>query len=253
MAMQAFNSTYSTDNSGRTGGSTQSGYEYDSKTGAWVPTSKPIGEAPTDDSAKEDDKVPDSFKDGDSSSQTDTKTSAEKEYIDAEMRTLEGEAVIMPSAKALKLKVNSTVRLEGIGKYLSGDYFISGIKRSISKDGGYSQTLTVIKNGFGESLKKVYSNAKGSNYRYSSDSSDPIAVTTDRKETVAKTDSPLKEGDKVMIVGDNAVYSNAHEGVKVPAWVKKKTLTVQKISSDGNRVLLMPIFSWTYVSFVKKV
>ena len=253
MAMQKFNTTYTSDGSSRTGGSSQSGYEYDPKTGSWIPVSSVGGEVPTDDSDIGDDEVPSSFSDGDSSSQTDTKTSAEKEYIDTEFRTLEGEAEVRPSEKVIRLKVNNTVKIEGIGKYLSGDYFVSAIKRSISKDDGYSQTLTLIKNGFGESLKKSYSNSKGRSLRYSSDSADLVVTTVDRKDTVEKTSSEIKEGDKVQIVGENAVYSNAHDGVKVPAWVKKKTLTVQKVSTDGNRVLLQPINSWTYISYVKKV
>ena len=56
----------------------------------------------------------------------------------------------------------------------------------------------------------------------------------------------------MKIVGD-AVYSNAHDGVKVPEWVKKKTLTVDGISKDGTRVRLMPIWSWTYIKYVQKV
>ena len=61
------------------------------------------------------------------------------------------------------------------------------------------------------------------------------------------------KGDSIKIVGDGAVYSNASAGVKVPNWVKQKTLTVQQVSSDGTRVLLQPINSWTYVKYVQKV
>lgn len=249
MAMQKFVATYTSDSGGRSGATTESGYSYDPTTGTWVPAVQILGGDSTDDT------VPDSFTDGDSHSQTDTKTSAEKEYIDTEFRTLEGEAVVVPSNKAIRLKVNNTVRFEGLGRYLSGDYFVSAIKRTISKDGGYSQTLTVIKNGFGESLKKAYSNATGSDYRYSSDTApDTSGAVVDRKVPVEKeSSSAIKEGDNVQIVGENAVYSNAHEGVKVPAWVKKKVLTVKQFSSDGNRVLLMPINSWTYLTYVKKV
>ena len=48
-------------------------------------------------------------------------------------------------------------------------------------------------------------------------------------------------------------YSNAHEGVWVPKWVTQKVHTVDGVSSDGKRVRLKEIWSWTYVKFLKKV
>ena len=63
----------------------------------------------------------------------------------------------------------------------------------------------------------------------------------------------FKVGDKVKIVGDNATYANAYDGVKVPNWVKQQVLTVDAISSDGNRARVNPIWSWTYVKYLKLV
>ena len=48
-------------------------------------------------------------------------------------------------------------------------------------------------------------------------------------------------------------YSNASEGVWVPKWVTQKVHTVDGVSSDGKRVRLKEIWSWTYVKFLKKV
>lgn len=216
------------------------GYTYDPKTGSWVPVSPGVGEIPDfEDDDNTGDEVPDEFTDNDTQTQVDSQGEAEKQYIETEFNTLTGELVVIPSKKAIRIKVNDTVEVLGIGKYLSGKYFVSGVKRTISKDDGYSQTLTLLKNGFGDSLKQATT---------SSDT-----PTESRGEKVDKNASPFKVGDIVKIVGDNAIYSNAHEGVKVPAWVKEQTLTVQQVSSDGARVLLMPIYSWTYTTFVQKV
>lgn len=210
-------------------------YVYDPKTGEWVPTSPSTGSAPSS-SSQDPENVPDSATGSDSSSQVDSKTKADKEYIETEFRTLEGELVVSPSKKSIKIKVNDTVEVLGIGSYLSGKYFVSAVKRTLNKDSGYSQTLTVIKNGFGDSLKKAKSET----------------TESERSDVVPKSAPEIQVGDTVKIVGE-AVYSNAHNGVPVPAWVKEKTLTVQQVSNDGARVLLMPINSWTYVRYVQKV
>lgn len=225
--MSRSNSAYWSTDSG--GSSRPSTYEftYDELTGKWgaIPTIS------TDNN--KDSPTPGS----NSNSKVDSKTAAEKEYIEIEFNTLVGELVLTSTEKSIRLKVNDTIRLEGVGKYLSGQYFISAIRRTISKDAGYTHTLTLIKNGFGDSLKKSQT---GSN-------------PETRKEEVQKGSPDIKVGDSVRIVGDNAVYSNAHDGVKVPAWVKQKTLTVDAISTDGTRVRLNPIWSWTYLKFIQKV
>ena len=172
-----------------------------------------------------------------------SKTGAEKEYIDIEFNTLTGDIEIIPTKSNMKLKVGCTVVLNGVGKYLSGLYFVSEIRRKISKDNGYSMSLTLFKNGFGDSLKS--STISGS------------TPTEDRFEKIDTTEQNVNYnfqiGDKVRIVGDDAIYSNAHQGVKVPNWVKQKELVIDAFSSDGNRARLKPIWSWTYIKFLQKI
>ena len=224
-------------------------YTYDPKTGKWVPSTPTTGTTPsssssssspssTNTSSQYPEKVPSSSTGNKPKSKVDSKTKSDKKYIESEFNnTLTGELVVSPSKNNIRINVNDTVEILGIGNYLSGKYFVSSVKRTIDKDSGYSQTITVMKNGFGDSLKK---------------SSEDNKTDKSRSKKVEKSPPTLKVGDTVKIVG-NAVYSNASEGVVVPKWVKEKVLTVNKISSDGNRVLLMPIFSWTYVRYVKKV
>lgn len=174
---------------------------------------------------------------------TDSKTSAEKEYIDIEFNTLTGDVELIPTKNSLKIKSGCTINFRGIGKYLSGLYFVSEVKHKIDKDGGYSMTISLLKNGFGDTLK----------------SSSPVIspVNESRTEEVDTSDNvvnnKIKVGDKVKIVGDDAVYSNAHDGVKVPNWVKEQILTVDAISTDGGRARLNPIWSWTYIKYLKLV
>ena len=168
---------------------------------------------------------------------TSSKTAAEKEFIEIEFNTLVGEIHLIPTKSNMRIKTNSTVQLNGVGKYLSGLYFVSEVKRTLSCDSGYSLSIGVYKNGFGKSLK---------------DSSN--IIVSDRPNQVDITDNivqnHIKVGDKVRIVGE-AVYSNAHEGVTVPDWVKEQVLTVDAISEDGLRARLDPIFTWTYIKFLQ--
>lgn len=182
----------------------------------------------------------------DSDASTDSKTGAEKEYIDIEFNTLTGEINLLPTKENMKLKVGDTINLKGVGKYLSGLYFISEIKRSISNDGGYTMTINVYKNGFGTSLKSNSSNSIKN--KPPAQSSRPTQVDTSQN-VVSKA---VQVGSKVNITGD-AIYSNAHEGVSVPNWVKEQELTVDEISDDGMRARLSPIFSWTYIKFLKLI
>ena len=208
---------------------------YDPKTGTWVPST------PQDSSGTKPplppNKTPAKSNTGspNTSKNVDTQKEADKEYIEAEFNVLTGEMRVTPTKKSIRIQVNDTLRIEGLGKYLSGLYFVSAISRTLNKDDGYSHSFSLIKNGFGDSVKKA-----------------PPEEET-RKEEVEKQSPEFKVGDTVKIVGDDAVYSNAHDGVKVPAWVKKKTLTIRQVSDDKTRVLLMPILSWTYVKFVQKV
>lgn len=212
---------------------TAGAYVYDYEKREWVPAPSHTPSMPSESEedmveVQEENSVP-------SADPSPAQTQAESEYIEVEYNTLQGELSIVPTDNSLKMKVGDTIKLKGVGKYLSGLYFVSEIKRTIGSD-GYNQTLTVIKTGFGDSLKK-------------SSQTD----TTTRSDEVSKTSGDFKVGDKVKIVGDDAVYSNASDGVKVPDWVKEQILTIDALSDDGTRARLNPIWSWTYTKFLQKV
>lgn len=217
---------------------------YDPRTGTWVPVTNTTTRNNTSSSSTSSRNPPETSsgsEEKDYGGNVDSQKEADKEYIEAEFNVLSGEMNLTPTEKSIRIRVNDTVKIEGLGKYLSGLYFVSAISRTIGKDSGYSHSLTLIKNGFGNSIKKAQTPAPSSK------------PATNRKEEVVKKSPEIKIGDSVKIVGDDAVYSNAHDGVKVPDWVKKNTQTVRDISDDKTRVLLMPIFSWTYIKYVQKV
>lgn len=214
-------------------------YQYNPKTGKWEPVASQSSSSSGDTSLSTEVQDEGSVT-VDSSSKVNSQAEADSEYIEIEFNTLEGELVLIASRKTLKIKAGDTIKIEGLGKYLSGLYYVSAVKRTIDSQ-GYSHSLTVIKTGFGSSLKTVTVDTV--------DSSRPAEVTP----TPATT---LQEGDKVMFLTAEAkkyTYSNAHDGKYVPKWVTEKVHTVDGVSSDGARVRLKEIWSWTYVKFLKKV
>lgn len=219
-------------------------YKYNPKTGVWEPVTVYSG---SDDSTS----LSTSNQSGgtvtvDSASKVNSQAEADSEFIEIEFNTLEGELVLKASKKTIAIKTGQTIMIEGVGKYLSGLYYVSAVKRTIDNSQGYSHTLTVIKTGFGSSLKNVTVNTKTTS---SSAASRPVEVTP-------APSTSLKVGDKVMfltVAAKKYTYSNASEGVYVPKWVTEKVHTVDGVSSDGARVRLKEIWSWTYVKFLKKV
>lgn len=214
-------------------------YVYDPKTQTWVPSSSSDPGAtttPGGSKAKQDhdDGNPSSPSTGGTGG-SDAQIQAEKEYIELEFKTLEGELTAKVSKKSIRIKVNDTVRVEGIGKYLSGLYFVSSVKRVVDSSGGYSQTLTLIKTGFGDSLKNPDS-----------------TVSNNARSTPIHVSAPtLRVGDSVKVVGD-AVYANKYDGVRVPMWMKKNTFTIGNVSSDSSKVLLKEANMWVYSMYVQK-
>lgn len=171
---------------------------------------------------------------------SDSKTKAEKDFIEIEFNTLVGTINLIPTKENMKIRTNTTINLTGVGKYLSGLYFVSEVRKTMSQD-GYTLSLSVYKNGFGDSLK--------------TGTSEIISVDRPLEVDISQNNisSHLKVGDRVRIFGDDAIYSNAHEGVKVPEWVKQRDLTIDMISDDGLRARLDPIWSWTYTKFLKQI
>ena len=207
---------------------------YDPAQQKWVPSSSDSagGVAPATSPSSNDSKPAT----GDTT-QVNAVGQANKAQAELEYNTLEGDLVLRAKVGVLKITQDTTIELAGVGNYLSGLYYVSAVRYSLDASSGFTMSCTLIKTGFGSSLK-----AKPAT---------PVPAV--RKEVVKKTATAIAVKDRVRIVGKDAVYSNASAGVKVPNWVKQKTLTVQQISKDGTRALVQPINSWTYLKYLEKV
>ena len=122
--------------------------ELDPKTGKWTNTK-------TDTKGKERTNKDTTDKGGvkDSSSSKNTATSkSTKKANKKTLRTLVGNLAMVPNENSIKVVPRSTIKLNGLGKYLSGNYYVDSVERTIDTS-GYSQSAVVIKTDFRNSLK----------------------------------------------------------------------------------------------------
>lgn len=80
---------------------------------------------------------------------TDAQTKAKK----FEFKNLQGELELTPTMKNFNIVRGSTIHLTGVGKYLSGFYFVTARTISVSNGGALTIKLKVVKTKFGDSLK----------------------------------------------------------------------------------------------------
>lgn len=127
-----------------------SSYTYDPKTGEWTKNT-------VEDSGGSSQQSPQQSSSGDNltSTNSDPNSSAgqvEKKYNDVELNTLVGTLNFIVDKQTIKLRAGDTVKLKGLGKFLSGDYYVKDVTRQISSN-GYEHSATLIKTDFGNSLK----------------------------------------------------------------------------------------------------
>lgn len=129
-------------------------YTYDPKTKTW---SKSTSINDSKSSKGNNSKIKKSGTSNLTASNSDSSTSTgstEQQYNNIEINTLSGTLTFIVNDKTIKLKVGDTVNLQGLGKYLSGNYYVREVKRSINSS-GYSHSAVCIRTDFGDSLKIV--------------------------------------------------------------------------------------------------
>lgn len=161
---------------------------YDPQTGKWT---KNGGGSSSSKSNKSGNKSSSNSKSGDnltasSSSKNDSSGQVEKKYNYIEVNTLSGTLNFIVNEDTIKLKAGDTVKLNGLGKYLSGNYYVKDITRQISSS-GYSHSATLIKTDVGSSLK-TSTKSKDKKKPVKKVTSSPSKSTAQRTYTVKKGD-----------------------------------------------------------------
>lgn len=209
--------------------SRSSSYNYDPKTGNWTKTTSNSGsssKSSSSSSSKPSSSSKSSSSSGNkgdnlsssSSNKNESKGSVEKKYNTIEINTLNGTLNFIVTEETIKLKAGDTVKLQGLGKYLSGDYYVKDITRQVSKN-GYSHSATLIKTDFGNSLKTA---SKTSAKKNSTKKSTKKSSTTKKKVSSssssksAKRTYTVKKGDCLWNIakkfyGNGALYTKIYD------------------------------------------
>lgn len=200
-----------------------SSYSYDPKTGEWTKStdnsgsssesssgssSSSSGSSSSSSSSSKGDNLSSS-----SSNKDESKGSVEKQYNTIEINTLSGTLNFVASEETIKLKAGDTVKLQGLGKYLSGDYYVKDITRQVSKN-GYSHSATLIKTDFGNSLKTVSKTSAKNNNTKKESTEEKVSSSSSSKS--AQRTYTVKKGDCLWNIakkfyGNGALYTKIYD------------------------------------------
>lgn len=197
-------------------------YTYDPKTGKWTKTTNNSSNNSTKDTTKKSSNKDDNLT-STSSDKDDSTGSVEKKYNTIEINTLNGTLSFIVTEETIKLKAGDTVKLNGLGKHLSGNYYVKDITRQISSN-GYAHSATLIKTDFGESLKVSSSTTKKKNKTVTKKKT-TTKKTTKKVESTPKASSAnkrtytVKRGDCLWNIakkyyGNGALYTKIYNANK---------------------------------------
>ena len=206
-----------------------SGYTYNPKTGQWTRSSYSGSSSSSSSSSSNNNNTgtgsenptsPSSNKNSSTGSENLTSSSSnknsstgatEKKYNTIEINTLEGTLNFIVTKATIKLKAGDTVNIKGIGKYLSGKYYVKEVTRQISSN-GYSHSAVLIRTDFGKTLKTRTSSTLNKKVeKKKSVKSTPPATTKSPQRTYT-----VKKGDCLWNIakqfyGNGAMYTKIYD------------------------------------------
>lgn len=154
---------------------------------------------------------------------TESTNGASSEYIEIEENILTGDLNVVPNPN---YKAKSTILLQYLGKNLTGLYFVDKVTHTFNSDGGYTQSMSVSRNGFGSTIKSGSASkpvdkvapTEGGLMNSSSDSSRPSSPQPATPQ-VEKRTYVIKSGDTLWAIatkyyGNGAKYTDIYNANK---------------------------------------
>ena len=125
---------------------------FDSKSGKWI-ASGSAGTSTASSVSSVAKKATSTVPKTSGNSKVNSQGTAETEYAKNMESTLTGDLNVIPTEKTIRITCGDTISISGVGKYLSGQYYVTKISRKVSNSAGYSNSLSVSKNGFADNVK----------------------------------------------------------------------------------------------------
>lgn len=195
-----------------------SSYTYDPKTGKWTKKTTNTGGGSSGGGGSKKTSGSTSNSGGSNltssnSNKNSSTGSTEKKYNYIEINTLSGTLNFIVTEETIKLKAGDTVKLKGLGSYLSGNYYVNDLTRQISSN-GYSHSATLIKTDFGKSLKTSTSTTKKKTAPKTTKKEKKVTSTP--KASSAKRTYTVKRGDCLWNIakrfyGNGAKYTKIYD------------------------------------------
>ena len=186
---------------------------YDPKTGKWTKSNNGSSSSSNSSNKKSNSSSSSNNKSGDnltanSSSKNTSSGQVEKKYNYIEVNTLSGTLSFIVNEQTIKLKAGDTVKLAGLGKYLSGNYYVKDITRQISSS-GYAHSATLIKTDVGATLKTSTKSKDTKKPATKREKSSPSKETAKRTYTVKKGDCLYNIAKKFY--GKGSLYTKIYD------------------------------------------
>ena len=122
---------------------------YNSTTGKWESVGGSGGNDRSEDSSSSKKSIAGGSSSGSGDGNKDSSSSkAQEKYNDIDYYNLQGTLNYIATTSTIKIKAGDTITIKGIGKYLSGKYYVVSVKRTIDSS-GYSHSAEVVRMNFG--------------------------------------------------------------------------------------------------------
>lgn len=166
---------------------------------------------------------PPSLDDRSNNETTESSNNASKEYIEIEDNVLVGDLSVVPNPN---YRAKKTIKLNYLGKNLTGLYFVDQVVHTFDNSNGYTQTMKVSRNGFGSTIKSGSASKnvtsvpknQGGLMNGTEDTSRPSSSkATAPKKVTPKVESrtyTIKSGDTLWAIAQK-YYGNGSQYTKI--------------------------------------
>ena len=137
---------------------------YNKDTGKWESIGGSGGSGGSDSSSKKS-SGKDSSSAGNDGNKDSSSSKAKEKCNEIDYYNLQGTLNYIATPSTIKIKAGDTIKINGLGKYLSGKYYVVSVKRTIDS-GGYSHSAEVVRMNFGSSATSSTTTSSKSTKQY---------------------------------------------------------------------------------------